>query len=499
VALGAAYESLGKEEMLTRVPDLVEKACRAGSRTGCANQAAITILGKYGKRADPIAGLQLMEGACRNGEQAACTNIGILKAGLGFTWRHGVRGATVFKLACALDIHVGCTGWGPIEEAPLELKESSQAAQKLLAGACDAGEFVACVNLGGLQCQGVGAPDCGMAMQRFEMACNGGNPGACGELATLLREGRRTPVDRARSAELFRKACDGGEIDSCVNVEWKQAEKIPVLQGYCDRGSAAACAALAREFQSDPSNVAKGEDLLKAVARGAKDRPYPTAFTLLGIQYLREKRMRDAFAAMNQACEQRGVSGCAQAANILQTGAAGVPRDTTKARMLVAKGCDDGDSDGCLFQAVWQLSSPDENERARAIGVIRTVCEDGDGEACNQLGIAYAKGKVVKGDATLAAKYCQAARDRDVPNACSVKKSPEPDVSKCKSAREVVVACLKLSSSGCPAIEWHLKRNASLSEETKETLLRHCNRICGLAEQGKDVSSIVRSLRPECH
>jgi serine/threonine protein kinase/TPR repeat protein len=496
VALAATYESLGKKEMLTHVPDLVERACRAGCPTGCANQAAITILGKYGRRADPVAGLQLMDSACRNGEPTACTNIGMLKAGVGFTSRHGVRGATVFKLACSLDIHVGCAGWGPIENAPPELKESSQVAQKVMASACDAGELVACVNLGGLQCQGVGAPDCGMALQRFETACDGGNPGGCGELATLLQAGRHAPLDRARSAELFRKACDGGEIDSCVNVEWKQAEKIPALQGYCDRGSAAACVALAREFQSDPSTLAKGEELLKTVARGTKDRPYPTAFTLLGIQYLREKRTRDAFDAMNQACEQRGEAGCFYAANLLQTGGTGVPRDASKARVLVAKGCSDGDSDGCLLQAVWQLSSTDENERLRAIAVMRTLCEDGDGNACNHLGSAYTKGTAVKPDAALAAQYCQAARDRDVPDACTVSKGKRP--SDCKSTREVVVACLKLSSSGCPAIGWRLKQETSLSDETRERLLHYCDNVCRLGEQGKDASSIVRSLRPEC-
>lgn len=77
------------------------------------------------------------------------------------------------------------------------------------------------VDLGGMYRNGTGVEkkDEKRAAELYQKACDGGEMTGCNNLADMYLKGKGFDrVDNKRAAELFQKACDGGEMMGCSNL-----------------------------------------------------------------------------------------------------------------------------------------------------------------------------------------------------------------------------------------------------------------------------------------
>jgi TPR repeat protein len=218
-------------------------ACDGGNGFGCANAGFIHEQGLGSVPVDYVEARRFATRACELGEGLGCNNLGAL-------FRHG-RGVT-------LDL--------------------SRAAA-LYRQACDAGSPIGCRNLGSLTATGEGtARDPKRAVELLDGACNGGDGVACFRLGEILEHGVTgalgfvLPVDKDRSADAFRRGCDGtntirADCHSCksfspeacfrlARLQRTQTTNAPdpkatekLMMRACQNGVAAAC----EELHASPS------------------------------------------------------------------------------------------------------------------------------------------------------------------------------------------------------------------------------------------------------
>lgn len=93
-------------------------------------------------------------------------------------------------------------------------------ARQLFERACEGGEIGACFNLAHLfhtGAEGVSV-DLALAARYYDRACTGNDMGACSNLGVLYRQGQGVERDPAHAARLYQRACDGGLMDACNNL-----------------------------------------------------------------------------------------------------------------------------------------------------------------------------------------------------------------------------------------------------------------------------------------
>jgi len=133
-------------------------------------------------------------------------------------------------------------------EAPIEISEAPIEAATL-AAACEAGDAVACNDLGVSYEHGYSVPrDSVAAAQLFERACNGGVTDGCNNLGAGLE---RREATRARASELYRRACEAGSALGCSNLGalYARSARTPadvrsarqLFERACAGGSATGC------------------------------------------------------------------------------------------------------------------------------------------------------------------------------------------------------------------------------------------------------------------
>ena len=86
------------------------------------------------------------------------------------------------------------------------------------------------------------------AAQLYQKACDGGNVGGCSNLGVLYENGRGVKQDYQKAAQLYQKACDGGIAKGCSNLGVLYGNGLSVNQDYqkaaqlfqkaCDGGNA---------------------------------------------------------------------------------------------------------------------------------------------------------------------------------------------------------------------------------------------------------------------
>ncbi|ASK27350.1 SEL1-like repeat protein [Neisseria chenwenguii] len=97
------------------------------------------------------------------------------------------------------------------------------------------------------------------ALAPLQKACDGGNMKGCNILANLYADGHTAAGKDYRRAEaLYRRSCDGGYGNACINLKRLKAEMpseqqiereqvLSSLQNDCAQEDMTACEALARE------------------------------------------------------------------------------------------------------------------------------------------------------------------------------------------------------------------------------------------------------------
>lgn len=83
---------------------------------------------------------------------------------------------------------------------------------------CDKGNMVGCFNLGVLHMKGFSGAQKNesIALKYFNKACNGGDIDGCLNAGKYFEEGEDVRQDLFKAVEFYTKACDGGEAYACM-------------------------------------------------------------------------------------------------------------------------------------------------------------------------------------------------------------------------------------------------------------------------------------------
>ena len=81
-------------------------------------------------------------------------------------------------------------------------------------------KYVGCFSLGVMYEKGEGVvEDKGKAMELYKKACDGGNMRGCSNLGLKYENGEGVVEDKGKAVELFKKACDSGNMSGCNNLK----------------------------------------------------------------------------------------------------------------------------------------------------------------------------------------------------------------------------------------------------------------------------------------
>jgi hypothetical protein len=225
---------------------LVQNVCdvrRAVERQGCGDVRLTIRRGKDTLAVDArlvdAVRFKRKKGDCQGGDGAACT--ALAKA-------HG-NDIVLLRQACDLGDGEGCYRLG------LELGNTAEGAAAY-EQACDAGNPLACTNIGWMAQNGVGIhTDLEAAVRLYKRgcdgsACSGRNDLGCLNLGRLYRDGVGVKQDDERAMSLFHLVCDYGSeaaARACFNAgalyedRHEAARAVPYYQRACDKKDAEAC------------------------------------------------------------------------------------------------------------------------------------------------------------------------------------------------------------------------------------------------------------------
>jgi TPR repeat protein len=233
-------------------------------------------------------------------------------------------------------------------EVERHAREGDVEAAFLLASALDSGLAV--------------AKDASRAAELYRKACDGGQLAACSNLGERYLEGTGVPKDPGRAAELLRRACNGQAMHSCwalallygdgTGVPKDPAGAVELLRKACDGGYMRGCNTLGTSYDKG-AGVPK--DAVRAVElyRTACDGGHMLGCSNLGWMYHEGLGVaQDAVRAVElfrKACGGEAMQGCTALATMYDSGRA-VPKDTEEATRLRRKACDGGLREACTPQ-----------------------------------------------------------------------------------------------------------------------------------------------------
>jgi hypothetical protein len=222
------------------------------------------------------------------------------------------------------------------------------------------------------------------ARAAYERGCAYDVGPACTRVARGMRGVREGVYDAAKVYSTFRRACELGDAEGCVELERLAARGVGIkadpegarreLQRRCDAGLGVACSSLAE--LSERTTDAAGKLALQERACAGAD----------GAACLASARTEEAAAPAQRdgrrllerharACELGAWDGCARAAAILDEGLFGVAPDRARAFAMFDAACDDGLDGACIdVGARLDLGDGVAPDRERGRALLETIC-----------------------------------------------------------------------------------------------------------------------------
>jgi TPR repeat protein len=161
------------------------------------------------------------------------------------------------------------------------------------------------------------------AAELYRRACDGGERKGCHDLGLMYYRGEGVAKDLNRAAGLYKRACDAGGTGGCLDLGlmYLRGEGVPkdpnraadFYKRACDAGSPPGCTDLGRMY-----------------------------YTGEGVQ----NDMNRAADLFKRACDAGGTGGCLDLGSMYLRGQ-GVPKDRNRAADLFKKACDAGLNRGC--------------------------------------------------------------------------------------------------------------------------------------------------------
>jgi TPR repeat protein len=249
--------------------------------------------------------------------------------------------------------------------------------------------------------------------------CDKGNPASCGALGTLfLNGGSGAARDATKARSLLAKACDGGNVKSCVN--------LGILE-QSGQGGAKDTTAAAKHFE--------------------------------------------------QGCKDADAAGCGMLGTLFQSGD-GVKKDDTRAAVLFGQACEGGQDASCAALAVMKRDGVGgAKDPAKAAELFKRACDGTDAASCNEFGEIHAFGPAK--NEILAGIMFMRACNRGSAAGCANQgrvliggMRSDPDGAK----RAFEQACIRQSQVGCASLKVLFGDTRPVFPNVAEmnTLMRSC-------------------------
>ncbi len=236
-----------------------------------------------------------------------------------------------------------------------KLAKGPAQAKTLFAKACAAEYADGCADLGGgFMGSDFGPPNDAEAAKYLQKACDLGKQFSCsdaGRMAKLVKYGRKQD---------WPKLCEGGKGQSCLKLAMfhykavpKENEKAAVFfDKACAAGESLGCDVLAqmyvKKWVKTGKRVKHDDKALEYWGKGC-DLKCTICCSERGLLLHKNKKYKAALADWEKACELGGEGArmaCASAGQLFLSGR-GTKKDLSKARGVLRKACDQGESTAC--------------------------------------------------------------------------------------------------------------------------------------------------------
>lgn len=210
---GTPQDIVGANTMFSR-------ACDLKDASGCRSLGASYEQGR-GVTTDLQRALELYQVSCAIGSADGCVDAGYFyEQGMGAVRNYG-RALELYLYACDHGNRYGCGNAGILYDTGRGVAKNLAAAIELYTKGCDMNNGGACRNLGLKYEKGTGfAPNVDTALKLYEKGCGLGDKAACNDVGYLYEYGtgglmKNPPL----SCTYYRKACDLGGADGCLNLK----------------------------------------------------------------------------------------------------------------------------------------------------------------------------------------------------------------------------------------------------------------------------------------
>ncbi len=322
--------------------EITSKSCKGGVMAAC-YELGVQLASGVVVESNIEAARELFETACHGGHTPACVDLGLMfEEGLGVSI--DVEGARRwYQMACDGGDPTGCSSLEFVGQG----RDALENALERNAQHCEAGDLLACVDLGIFYGTGQGVVlDIARAYALYARACEGGQMLGCYYLGAAFASGEGVERDLNRAKTLYEKSCDGGELSGCNN--------------------------LAAMLEAGPGESGEGGPV---------------------------RDLAGARALYERSCEGENMRACHNLAVLYQSGS-GVKADPRRARELFEKACEGWEGAACHSLAVLHArgddSSSEDVDAARLL--YEKACQAGFAPSCHNAGIIYAMGQGVEAD-----------------------------------------------------------------------------------------------------
>lgn len=293
-------------------PQECARQCKAGNAESCAITGTFFEAGTGGAPKDFAVAEQLYALACKAGALTGCMFQGALYLGQ----KRYAPALEASKKACDGGDAGGCTNLGFQLYNGLGVTKDRPRAYDLYARACKRREFVACNNAGVMVMFATGgvAADPPTACKMFENACTATSTYGCGNLGICLEHGIGRAADPNKALERYMGECEKGFAFGCVwgGLLFEQKSQDPQAVSKALKAYEAGCG-----FENPGYCVATNEIMTALPARYSLD--------------MIDRRACDGG-------DQRGLA-CYNAAIVHERGAPGVPKNLSRANLLLKLAC----------------------------------------------------------------------------------------------------------------------------------------------------------------
>ena len=238
------------------------------------------------------------------------------------------------------------------------------------------------------QCKPGNATEC-------QAQCDKNHAGSCGALGVMLATGDGATKDAAKAAQLFEKACTGGDTPSCVNrgrmladgsgVAKDEAKASELFDKACADGVAEACGFLGTLLLAS-KDTAKAAEKLKLGCDGGYDKSCGRAARLYATGDGVTQDLGVALQLYTKACRGSDGASCSELAQMHEYGK-GTSKNPMIAEMHYRRGCFMGNADACADLGRLEAGKPggaDSAKRSFTMG-----CQRMSAFACAAMKVMY--------------------------------------------------------------------------------------------------------------